>query len=67
MERFDSCKQMFRTHRMSSLLLRINLSQIFTIYDKALRNLSEDFQENILGGIMFVYNRYSEQQVCNLI
>ena len=28
--------------------------------------LSEDFQENILGGVILVYNRYSEQSVCNL-
>ena len=31
-----------------------------------LRKLSEDFQENILGGVILVYNRYSEQSVCNL-
>ena len=28
--------------------------------------LSEDFQENILGGVILVYNRYFEQSVCNL-
>ena len=31
-----------------------------------LRKLSEDFQENILGGVILVYDRYSEQSVCNL-
>ena len=31
-----------------------------------LRNLSEDFQENILDGAILVYNRYSEQSVYNL-
>ena len=53
--------------KMSPLLLRTYLPQIFTIYDiYALRNLSEDFQENILGGAILVYNRYSERTVCNL-
>ena len=52
---------------MSPLLLRTNLPQTFTIYDiSALQNLSEDFQENILGEAILVYNRYSEQPVCNL-
>ena len=51
-ERFASCKQLFSIHKMSPLLLRINLPQIFTIYDtEALEKLSEDFQENILGGV----------------
>ena len=27
---------------------------------------AEDFQENILGGGILVYNRFSEQSVCNL-
>ena len=27
---------------------------------------AEDFQENILGGVILVYNRHSEQPVCNL-
>ena len=27
---------------------------------------AENFQENILGGVILVYNRYSEQSVCNL-
>ena len=27
---------------------------------------AEDFQENILAGAILVYNRYSEQSVCNL-
>ena len=58
---------MFGIHKMSPLLLRINLSQIFTIYDiQALQKLSEDFQENILSGVILVYNRYSEQPICNL-
>ena len=26
----------------------------------------QDFQENILGGVILVYCRYSEQSVCNL-
>ena len=67
-ERFASCKQIFGIHKMSPFLLRTNLPQIFTIYDiQALRILLEDFQENILGGVNLVYNRYSEQSVCNLI
>ena len=58
---------MFHIHKMSSLLLRINLLQIFTIYDiQALQKLSEDSQGNILGGVTLVHNRYSEQLVCNL-
>ena len=58
---------MFDIQKMSPLLLRINLLQIFTIYDiSALRKLSEDFQENILGGVALVHNHYSEQPVCNL-
>ena len=57
---------MFGIHKMSPLVLRINLSQVFTIYDiQPLQKLSED-QENILGGVILVYNRYSEQPVCNL-
>ena len=61
-ERFSSCKQLFSIHKMSPLLLKINLPQIFTIYDtEALEKLSEDFQENILGGVTLVYIRYSEQ------
>ena len=31
-----------------------------------LQKLLEDFQENILGGVIVVYNQYSEQSVCNL-
>ena len=31
-----------------------------------LQKLLEDFQENILGGVILVYNRYPEQSVCNL-
>ena len=27
---------------------------------------AEDFQEKILGGVILVYNRHSEQSVCNL-
>ena len=58
---------MFGIRKMSRLLLRTNLPQISTVYDIwALRNLSEDFQVNILGGAILVYNRYSEQPVCNL-
>ena len=52
---------------MSTLLLRTNLLQIFTIFDiQVLQNLSEDFQESILGEAILVYNRYSQQPVCNL-
>ena len=48
---------------MSPLLIRINLSQTFTIYDiLALQKLSEDFQENIPNGVILVCNRYSEQK-----
>ena len=58
---------MLRIRKMSPLLLRTNLPQIFTIYDiQAIRNLSEDFLENVLGGDILVYNRYSEQTVRNL-
>ena len=58
---------MFGIRKMSPLLLRTNLPQIFTIYDiQAIRNLSEDFLENVLGGDILVYNRYSEQTVRNL-
>ena len=43
---------------MAPLLKRMNLPQILTIYDiYVLRNLSEDFRENILGGVTFVYDR----------
>ena len=34
--------------------------------EEALRELSKDSQENILGGVILVYNRYFEQPVCNL-
>ena len=58
---------MLRIRKMSPLLLKTNLPQIFTIYDiQAIRNLSEDFLENVLGGDILVYNRYSEQTVRNL-
>ena len=30
-----------------------------------LRKVSEDFQENVLGGVTSVYNHYSEQPACN--
>ena len=53
---------MFSIDKISPMLLRMNLPQIFKTYDIwALRKLSEDFQENILEK-----NRYSEQSVCNL-
>ena len=66
-KRFASSKQIFGIDKMLTLLLRINSPQIFTIYNiQALRKLSEDFQENILGGVILVYDRYSEQSVCNL-
>ena len=53
-------KQMFDIDKMSPLLLRIYLPQLFTIYNIwALRKLSEDFQEDVLGGVILLYNRYS--------
>ena len=53
-------------NKMSSLLLRIYLSQIFTISDIwAFRKLSIDFQENFLCRVI-LKNRYSEQSLCNL-
>ena len=66
--KIGSCKQMFSNHKMSPWQLKINVSQVFTIYDdiQALQKLAEDFQENILGGASLVYNHYSEQPVCNL-
>ena len=49
------------------LLLRISSPQVFTIYNiQALRKLLEDFQENIVGGVILGYDRYSDQSVCNL-
>ena len=57
---FFYAKQMLGTEKMSSLLLRINLSQIFTIYNLwALRKLSEDFQEDVLSEIILLYTRFS--------
>ena len=57
---FFHAKQMFGIDKMSPLLLRINLPQVFTIYNIwALRKLSEDFQEDVLGGVILLYNRYS--------
>ena len=53
-------KQMFGIDKMSPLLLRINLPHVFTIYIIwALRKLWEDFQEDVLGGVILLYNRYS--------
>ena len=41
--------------KIPPLLLRINLPQIFTIYDnKALQNLSKDFQENFVGEVILI-------------
>ena len=52
---------------MLTLLLRINSPQIIAIYNpQTLRKFSQDFQENGLGGFILVYNRYSEQAICNL-
>ena len=31
-----------------------------------LQKFSEDFQENILSGVILVYNRLPEQPICNL-
>ena len=37
---------------------------MFTIYNiQAFRKLSEGLQESILGGVILVYDRYSEQSV----
>ena len=67
-ETFTSSKQMFSIDKMSPMLLKMSLPQIFTVYDiQAVRKLPEDFPENILGRVILVYNRYSEQSVCNLI
>ena len=33
---------------------------------QVLRKLLEDFQENILDGVILVCNRYSGQSACNL-
>ena len=58
---------MFGIDKMLALLLRINSPQMFTIYIiQALRKLSEGFQENILGGVILVYDRDYEQSVCTL-
>ena len=52
---------------MSPLLLRTNLPQMFAVYDiQAFQNISKDFQGNILGGAILVYNHYSEHPVCSL-
>ena len=57
---FFYAKQMLGIDKMSSLLLRINLSQIFTIFNLwALRKLSEDFQEDVLSEIILLYTRFS--------
>ena len=64
---FASSKQMFSIDKNSTMLLRMNLPWIFTIYDiYALQKLSEDFQENIFGRVILVYDCYSEQSVSNL-
>ena len=63
---FASSKQMFSIDKNSTMLLRMNLPWIFTIYDiYALQKLSEDFQEDIFGRVILVYDCYSEQSVCN--
>ena len=58
---------MFVVDKMLTLLLRINSPHIFTVYIiYALRKVSENFQENIIGGVLLVYDRYSEQSLYNL-
>ena len=58
---------MFVVDKMLTLLLRINSPHIFTVYIiYALRKVSENFQENIIGGVLLVYDRYSEQLLYNL-
>ena len=57
---FFHAKQMFGIDKMSPLLLRINLPQVFTICNIwALRKLAEDFQEDVVDGVIFLYNRSS--------
>ena len=54
---FASSKQMFSIDKNSTMLLRMNLPWIFTIYDiYALQKLSEDFQEDIFGRVILVYD-----------
>ena len=55
-QRSSYARQMIDIDKMSPLLL----PQVFTIYNIwALRKLSEDFQEDVLGGVILLYNRYS--------
>ena len=58
---------MFSIDKIPPVLLRMNLPQIFAIYDIwALRELSENFKENILGTFILAFNCYSEQSGFNL-
>ena len=59
---------MFGIDKVLTLLrLQINSPQISTIYNiYALRKLSEHFQENILGGVILIHDRYFQRSVGNL-
>ena len=58
-------------HFKASAFLQIFFPR-YLLFRQVLRKLvflkvfSEDFQENFLGGVILVYNCYSEQPVCNL-
>ena len=56
---------MFDIHKMLTLLLRINLSQILTIF-RGSGSFLKISKKKILGGVILVYNRYSKKPVCNL-
>ena len=56
-----------KTKQKSRVALRLGkISWELTEKNIILRKLSKDFQENILGGVILVHNRYFEQLVCNL-
>ena len=56
LQRSSHAKQMIGIDKMSPLLL----PQVFTIYNIwALRKLSEDFEQDVLGGVILLYNCYS--------
>ena len=56
---------MFSIDKISPMLIKNELTS--NIYNLgATKKLLKDFQEGILGRAVLVYNRYSEQSVCNL-
>ena len=58
---------MFGIEKVLTLLLRlIHLKYLQSITFRRLKKLLEDFQENILGEVILVYDCYSEQSVCKL-